>query len=38
MDKAADLHDVTNEGGLGMAKKFTYKKTVDSLKEIMKNG
>ncbi len=38
MDKAADLHDVTNEGGLGMAKKFTYKKTVDSLKEIIKNS
>lgn len=38
MDKAVDLHDVSNEGGIKMGREFTYEKTWNSIKKVITNG
>lgn len=38
MDMAVDLHQETNEGGLKMAKQFTYENTLNSIKKVIENG
>jgi hypothetical protein len=38
MDMAVDLHKETNEGGLKMAKQFTYENTLNSIKKVIENG